>query len=183
MSGFYTFVLRAALKTPKQCQVSLRWGPKVMPADQDNYEMNIIHHGGSVLVPWSFLLCLFGHPQIKALLYKLWHHPSLPHTNKLDSCARPALVSNRLFGHHSSPITIIYLTVENCSNCNWSCGATEDSRTSRTPVQSARALTRSLFHHLQTFAAAVAFRINKMSQPAALWWGEPLGHLDLPAMS
>lgn len=139
----------------------LWWGPKVMPADPDNYETSIIRHGGSALVPRSFLLCLFGPPQIKAFLYKLWHHPSLPHTRSPDWCSRRALVSNRLFGHHSSPITIIYPTVENCSNCSWSFGATRDS--SRTPAQSARADPVSVSLH--TVAAAVAFWINKMSQP------------------
>lgn len=95
---------------------------------------------------------------------------------KPDWCSRRALGFNRLFGHHSSPITIIYPTVENCSNCSWSFGATRDSSRSRTPAQSARADPVSV-------AAAVALWINKMSQPAVLWWGQPLGHLDLPAVS
>lgn len=151
----------------------LWWGPKAMLADQDNYERSIIRHGGSALVPRSFRLCLFGPPQIKAWLYKLWHHPSLPHTSKPDWCSR--LV------HHSSPITITYPTVENCSNCGWSCGATGDSSRSHTPVQSARVEPVSV--SLRTVAAAVALWINRMFQPAALWWGEPLGHLDLPAVS
>lgn len=42
-----------------------------MPADQDNYETSVIRQGGSALVPRSFLLCLFGPPQIKASLYEL----------------------------------------------------------------------------------------------------------------
>lgn len=114
--------------------------PKVKLAD--HYEMNISRHRGSVLVPWSFILHLFGHPQIKALLDKLWDHPSLPHTNTPDWCSRQALISNRLFGNHSSPITIIYLTVENCSNCSWSCGATRDLSPSRTLLQPDRTLTQ-----------------------------------------
>lgn len=119
-----------------------RGGGWVKLADQDDYEMNTSHHRGSVLVLWSFLLHLFGHPQIKVLLYKLWDHPSPPHTNTPGWCSRQALVSNRLFGNHSSPITIIYLTVENCSNCSWSCGATRDSSLSRTLLQPDRTLTQ-----------------------------------------